>query len=212
MLGWSWVLVTPAALQATPWPGLYAHPASLRHKQSASRARALSASGVADVDAALLEEVRVLPAASMPAHLAVIMDGNARWARRHQKATFEGHAAGVGALRTLISNCIELEPLRSLTVFAFSTENWGRPQAEVDTLLELIRTTLEREADTLHARGVHIRFIGEVARLPRALQALIAKLAARSPPELEHLELVIAVRPSTSATSPNAGAACAVLH
>lgn len=188
MLVWPLVLITPAALQVAQIDPL----TTLRRTRPPRRA-VLSCGIAEEADDALLEELRLIPAMALPAHLAVIMDGNARWARQRKTVVFEGHAAGVGALRTLISNAIQVQTLTCLTVFAFSAENWGRPRAEVDALLDLIRTTLEAEADLLYTRGVRIKFIGDLTRLPRALQAVITKLATRTPPQPETLELVIAV-------------------
>ena len=116
------------------------------------------------------------------------MDGNTRWARRRGLPTAAGHAAGVASLRTLVGNVLALgAPLRVLTVYAFSTENWGRPDSEVSALLSLIQSTLETEADELHARGVQLRFIGEVHRLPAAMQEVLRGFEGREldgPPRL----------------------------
>lgn len=158
------------------------------------RARSRRVVSCAAVDAAALETIRSLPAASLPASLAVIMDGNARWARQHGRPTAAGHAAGVDRLRTLVSNCIEIEAIRCLTVYAFSSENWGRPPAEVAALLRLIESTLEHEADELHSRGVQLRFIGDLESLPPSLRALIARLSARElPPAEQQLVFVLAL-------------------
>ena len=116
------------------------------------------------------------------------MDGNTRWARRRGLPTAAGHAAGVTALRTLVGNALALgAPLRVLTVYAFSTENWGRPESEVTALLMLIQSTLEAEAEELHARGVQLRFIGEIHRLPAGMQTVLRALEGRAvdgPPRL----------------------------
>ena len=123
-----------------------------------------------------------LPSDSLPAHLAVVMDGNARWARRHRLPRVAGHEAGVGSLRTLISNCASLTKLQTLTVYAFSAENWGRPADEVSALMGLIEATLEAEAEELHANGVRLAFIGEIDRLPNGLRALAERLEGREAP------------------------------
>ena len=134
-----------------------------------------------------------LPASSLPSHLAVVMDGNARWARRRGRTRAAGHAAGVDALRLLVANCLAIPSLDCLTVYAFSWENFGRPQDEVGQLLRLIEATLEREADALHERGVRLGFIGELDQLPASLRGLISRLATRAPPEPERLLLVLAL-------------------
>ena len=98
----------------------------------------------------LAPSLRAIDATALPAHLAVVMDGNSRWAEAQGVPVASGHAQGVHALRELIGQCLALgSPLRVLTVYAFSTENWGRPQAEVDALLLLIQSTLEAEAAEL---------------------------------------------------------------
>ena len=141
----------------------------------------------------LAPSLRAIDATALPAHLAVVMDGNSRWAEAQGVPVASGHAQGVHALRELIGQCLALgSPLRVLTVYAFSTENWGRPQAEVDALLLLIQSTLEAEAAELRARGVRLRFIGERDRLPERLRALLDELEA-APPDEERLLLCVAL-------------------
>jgi undecaprenyl diphosphate synthase len=118
----------------------------------------------------------------MPRHLSVIMDGNSRWAAARGVPTDRGHAAGVEALRQLITDCISLPDVQELSVYAFSQENWSRPRTEVNALLGLIERVLVAEADTLLAHGVRLRFVGELTQLPAALQRLLERLAARAPP------------------------------
>lgn len=129
----------------------------------------------------------------LPQHLAVIMDGNARWASRQGLPKVKGHEAGVSSLRKLITSCASLPPLETLTVYAFSAENFGRPAAEVRALFELIESTLEAEADELHLNGVCLAFVGDRRRLPSKLLALIERLETREPPIETRLLLCVAL-------------------
>jgi len=88
------------------------------------------------------------------------MDGNGRWALSRGLPRAAGHSAGVAALRRLISGCLELDGVDTLTVFAFSSENWRRPPAEVSALLSLIDWSVQGELDDLLQKGVQLRFIG----------------------------------------------------
>ena len=108
-----------------------------------------------------------------PRHVAIIMDGNGRWARARGLSRLAGHARGAEALRHTVKAAIELG-LDYLTVFAFSSENWARPAAEVDGLMGLLRRYLRGEIVELHKNGVRLRFIGERSRLPGDIVDLIA--------------------------------------
>jgi undecaprenyl diphosphate synthase len=109
------------------------------------------------------------PAASkLPRHLAVIMDGNGRWAQRRRRPRAVGHRAGARAVNVCIDFCLE-RGIQALTLFAFSSENWGRPSDEVGALMKLFMNALEREVDELDRRGVRIRFIGERDRFGEAI-------------------------------------------
>jgi len=130
----------------------------------------------------LLEAVCLEELPSVPRHIAVIMDGNSRWAAARGRPTAEGHAAGVEALRRLIGDCAALGAVRELSVYAFSHENWLRPRSEVQALLSLIESVLLAEADALLATGVQLSFVGDLTRLSPALQRLLARVAARHPP------------------------------
>jgi hypothetical protein len=108
-----------------------------------------------------------LPAA-LPRHVAIIMDGNGRWAQQRRRPRVIGHRAGARAVNRTIERCLELG-IPALTLFAFSSENWGRPQEEVDALMKLFLGALDREVDELHRRGVRVRFIGERERFGAGL-------------------------------------------
>jgi undecaprenyl diphosphate synthase len=103
------------------------------------------------------------PAPSLPRHLAIIMDGNGRWAQQRRRPRLIGHRAGARAVNRTIDFCLE-RGIAALTLFAFSSENWGRPAEEVEGLMKLFLNALDREVDELHRRGVRVRFIGERER------------------------------------------------
>ena len=97
---------------------------------------------------------------NLPRHISVIMDGNGRWAKKRFMPRLAGHRAGVEAARRIVKNCAR-RGIKVLTLFAFSSENWRRPQQEVDHLMELFLTGLEREAPELHKNNIQLRFIGD---------------------------------------------------
>lgn len=103
------------------------------------------------------------PPPRIPRHLAVIMDGNGRWAQRRRRPRAIGHRAGARAVNRCIEFCLD-KGIGALTLFAFSSENWGRPEDEIGALMKLFLIALDREVAELHRRGVRIRFIGERAR------------------------------------------------
>ena len=110
------------------------------------------------------------PAPRVPRHVAVIMDGNGRWAERRRRPRAIGHRAGARAVNTCIDFCLDTG-IAALTLFAFSSENWGRPEDEVGALMKLFLNALEREVDELDRRGVRVRFIGERERFNDAIRA-----------------------------------------
>jgi len=111
---------------------------------------------------------------SVPRHLAIIMDGNNRWARREGYPGVAGHRAGAEVVREIVSAC-EARGVRYLTLFAFSSENWGRPRAEVRALLALLSRYLRNEVAKLKSDGVRLRVIGRRDRFSPHLQRLIAR-------------------------------------
>jgi undecaprenyl diphosphate synthase len=114
------------------------------------------------------EDTLAIPA-RVPYHLAIIMDGNGRWAKAQGLPRLMGHRAGVENLRTVIRSASEFG-IKILTLYAFSTENWGRPEPEVRGILNILETVIDRELDHLHANGVQLRHIGEPGRLSDELQ------------------------------------------
>ena len=109
--------------------------------------------------------------------LAIIMDGNGRWARRHGLPVASGHRAGTRALRRTVETCIELD-VRSLAVFAFSTENWTRPKDEIDALMMILAETIEKELPELAEQGVRTRFVGRRDRVGEDLRLAMEKIEA----------------------------------
>jgi undecaprenyl diphosphate synthase len=107
--------------------------------------------------------------------VAIIMDGNGRWASRRGVSVAEGHRAGSRALRPIVETAIDLG-VESLAVYAFSTENWTRSEAEIGALMETFAETIERELPDLVAQGVRVRFIGRRDRAPEDLQERMARL------------------------------------
>lgn len=105
---------------------------------------------------------RPTEAVSLPHHIAVIMDGNGRWARQHGISRARGHNQGCETLRTLLDNCRARPFIRELTLYAFSHENWRRSPEEVADLMTLMRHYVKREAPKLHENNVRMRFIGEL--------------------------------------------------
>ena len=114
---------------------------------------------------------------SVPGHLAIIMDGNNRWARREGYPGVAGHRAGAEVVREIVSAC-ESRGIRYLTLFAFSSENWGRPRTEVRALLALLSRYLRNEVSKLISDGVRLRVIGRRDRFSSRIQRLIAKAEA----------------------------------
>ncbi|MCB1559781.1 MAG: di-trans,poly-cis-decaprenylcistransferase [Xanthomonadales bacterium] len=105
----------------------------------------------------------------VPRHLAVIMDGNGRWAQRQHRPRSIGHRAGARAVNLCVDYCLD-HGIEALTLFAFSSENWQRPADEVGALMQLFMRALDREVDELHRRGVRLRFVGERSAFAKPLR------------------------------------------
>ncbi len=108
----------------------------------------------------------------MPQHIAIIMDGNGRWAQKRHMPRAVGHAKGASGVKALVEHCAQ-QGIKFLTLFAFSTENWQRPADEVSTLIGLFVQYLEKEMAALAAAGVRLKVIGDVAGFPAELQVRI---------------------------------------
>jgi len=109
-----------------------------------------------------------------PKHIAIIMDGNGRWARQRGKKRLEGHRAGVENLRRVLNACVEFG-IKYLTIYAFSTENWARPREEVMGLLNILAEVIDNELEELYGNGVQLRHIGRLERLSPALQKKVLR-------------------------------------
>ena len=109
-------------------------------------------------------------AAQLPAHIAIIMDGNGRWAKSRGVTRVLGHNRGADALRSLLEACRSRPYIKFLTVYAFSTENWKRAPDEVSDLMNLLRHYVKREAKNMHENGVRMLFIGERESLAQDIQ------------------------------------------
>ncbi|MEY2918799.1 MAG: hypothetical protein RL261_104, partial [Pseudomonadota bacterium] len=118
-------------------------------------------------------------ASGLPRHVAVIMDGNGRWAQRRALPRHLGHRAGAKAVRATVEGCAR-RGIEALTIFAFSSENWQRPQEEVTRLMELFVESIDKEVDELHRNGIRVRFIGELSRLRSGLDVKIAAAESRT--------------------------------
>ncbi len=113
---------------------------------------------------------RAIDPARLPAHIAIIMDGNGRWANRRSLPRVAGHKAGIQPVRTTVETCARLG-LRALTLYAFSVENWKRPRTEVETLWRLLRIYLRAELDQMHRHDIRFTAIGRLAELPAFVRA-----------------------------------------
>jgi len=139
-------------------------------------------------EAALLDK---LDPTRLPSHVAVIMDGNGRWAERRHLPRVAGHRAGVKRAREVIETCARLH-IPCLTLYAFSLENWRRPQAEVDFLMRLLREYLKRELPVIHRNNIRLLVIGRPADLPEAVGHDIAH-AMRQTARNTGMKLVVAL-------------------
>lgn len=115
----------------------------------------------------------------VPQHLAIIMDGNGRWAKSRKLPRVAGHKAGTDNLRRILKACVK-EGIKVLTLYAFSTENWTRPQDEVGGLMNILEMVIDRELDELDSSGVQIRHIGRIDRVPENLQQKIRHAIERT--------------------------------
>jgi undecaprenyl diphosphate synthase len=116
---------------------------------------------------------------TIPHHVVIIMDGNGRWAKQRGQLRIAGHKAGVATLRNIVRECASRK-IEALTVYAFSSENWKRPGAEVSRLFELFMTSLKKEVDELHKNNIRLRFIGDLKVFPANLQTQIAKATKKT--------------------------------
>jgi undecaprenyl diphosphate synthase len=126
-----------------------------------------------------------------PRHIAIVMDGNGRWAKARLRPRSFGHNAGRKAVREVVEGCLR-QGVEALTLFAFSSENWRRPDEEVGALMELFLRALDKEVDELHGQGVRLRFIGDLSAFHEELRQRMELAMARTADNLK-LALNIAV-------------------
>ena len=125
----------------------------------------------------LLSRIRVNGA--VPRHVAIIMDGNGRWARERMLPRPAGHRSGMKSVRAVVEGALEAG-VEVLSLFAFSQENWQRPAIEVSALMALLEEFVHSEADDLERRGVQVRFLGELDRLVPAARAAAERVVAQT--------------------------------
>lgn len=123
--------------------------------------------------------VRVPDVGAVPRHIAVIMDGNGRWAERRKLPRIAGHTKGVEAVRTIVEGCAK-RGIGYLTLFAFSSENWRRPPDEVSFLMRLFTSVLERETARLDKNGIRLRVVGDLSMFDAGLQQLIQRAETKT--------------------------------
>ena len=121
----------------------------------------------------------VPPSPAVPRHIAIIMDGNGRWATKRFLPRVAGHVKGVDAVRDMVEACAE-RGIEYLTLFAFSSENWRRPAEEVTLLMRLFMTALEREVARMHLNGIRLKVVGDLSRFDAKLRAMIADAERRT--------------------------------
>lgn len=126
-----------------------------------------------------------------PKHIAIIMDGNGRWAKQQGELRLFGHATGVEAVREVLKGCVELG-VKHLTLYAFSTENWNRPKEEVDGLMNLLVETIANEVDELNENNVRLLSIGDEKKLPNACSVEL-EAAKKATAANDSLDLILAI-------------------
>lgn len=136
----------------------------------------------------LKEEINI---ENLPKHLAIIMDGNGRWAKKQGKNRVFGHKSGVHSVREVSEACAELG-IKYLTLYAFSTENWNRPKLEVMALMELLVLTIGREAKTLMENNIRLKTIGDISVMPKKVQKELEKLKETTKNN-DRMDLVLAL-------------------
>lgn len=137
----------------------------------------------------MLEEIR--RAGGAPAHVAVIMDGNGRWARQRDLPRWEGHRRGMEAVRETVKGALAVG-LEHLTLYAFSRENWSRPDEEIEALMELLREFVDREKDELVEQGVRVQVFGELDDLPAGALGAVEEIQ-RATRDGDRLQLNLAI-------------------
>lgn len=128
----------------------------------------------------MISSTQAVPAVSaIPQHLAVVMDGNGRWATERHLPRTAGHIRGVNAVRRIVRYCGD-KGIKYLTLFSFSSENWRRPKEEVDLLMRLFLRSLQKEVNNLHKNGIRLRVVGDISAFSPQIQHLIAEAEERT--------------------------------
>jgi undecaprenyl diphosphate synthase len=135
--------------------------------------------------------VQQINTAALPQHLAIIMDGNGRWAKQKGLLRAFGHESGTKSVRTTVESCAKLG-IKNLTLYAFSTENWNRPKLEVDTLMKLLITSLRKEIKTLQSNNIKLNAIGNLTNLPSNVQKELQEVIQKTS-ENTHMTLTLAL-------------------
>ena len=110
-----------------------------------------------------------------PSHIAIIMDGNGRWAKHRNKPRIFGHKRGVDRVRDIVEFCRNTSYVNFLTLYTFSSENWMRPKLEINALMKLIETTINEQIDDLVSNGIQIRIIGDIESLPKSVYSKLVE-------------------------------------
>ena len=124
-----------------------------------------------------LVAVEDLPREALPTHVAIIMDGNGRWAKKRGLPRYAGHVTGAKVFRTMVKHC-EKRGIHTLTVYAFSTENWKRPKEEVDAIMNLLREYLKESLADFQKENIRTRFLGDRAPLAADIRQLMEEAEA----------------------------------
>lgn len=138
-----------------------------------------------------LKSTELRPASWLPRHIAVIMDGNGRWAKARHMPRIEGHRAGAKTVRMVVEECRKLG-VRHLTLFTFSTENWQRPTDEVSGLMKLLHRYLETELNLLLDNDIRLRAMGDLARLPATVRDTLERVSEETK-DRKSMELILAL-------------------
>ncbi len=123
---------------------------------------------------------RLNRAENIPRHVAIIMDGNGRWARRHGVSLARGHREGASRVREVLNVCSRIKQLNTLTLFAFSTENWSRPEREIETLFDLLVEFLEKEVQRLVENRIKLQTIGHLKQFPDRVRRVLNRVIKRT--------------------------------
>ena len=128
---------------------------------------------------------------NLPNHLAIIMDGNGRWAKQHGMLRVFGHENGTKSVRKTVEACAKLG-IKNLTLYAFSTENWNRPKLEVETLMKLLVSSLKKELDTFSKNNIKLNSIGNLEMLPKKVQKELIEVIDKTKNN-SHMTLTLAL-------------------